>query len=295
MTYFGMVTTGRSRHYTVPALDSFFRWTEFAIDDRFLLIDNDGDFELPSSYSRIELVRHERPHSFATNVNLVIKEAARRDADVVFLNNDIIFTPGWLPPLCVANAAILIPMCNNHVTYQHGGLKLQPEMNLEDYVGHEDDLLTIAATHSNDRRMEGFLRPLHAGFYCFRLPRLIYSTIGLFDEGFETAGGEDTDYRIRAHLAGFDIGVAAKAYVLHFVGRSTWRSGEGSDTTRSREAVYNHYFRAKWGDDLARIFIVTRNWKEHAAAIGLESILMSGDYRRAISLCLARRYAVVSQ
>ena len=45
---FGMVTTAASRHYTPLALRSFFTHTPLSEDDRFILIDNDADFELPA-------------------------------------------------------------------------------------------------------------------------------------------------------------------------------------------------------------------------------------------------------
>jgi GT2 family glycosyltransferase len=289
MTDFGMVTTSKSGAYTLAALDSFFRWTELAGGDRFFLIDNDGDFELPAAFSRVEMVRRDEPQSFAANVNFVIKQAASRQADVVFLNNDIIFAPGWLPPLFASSRAILIPMCNQHITYQSGALALQPAMTLDQYVGREDDFLAIVAMHRNEARMRGFARPLHAGFYCFRLPHLIHSTIGLMDEGFIPTGGEDTDYRIRAHMAGFDVAIALDSYVLHFEGKSTWRSGEEEARTRAREEHCFKYFRAKWGDDLASIFIVHENWEEHAAKLGMTELLKSGDYVRVIGRCLARR------
>src|SRR5215472_2217461 len=153
MIYFGMVTTSRSRRYTLPALETFFRHTDLSAADRFLLIDNDGDFHLPGSCSRAELVKCERPRSYAANVNFLIQQAAAVQADVVFLNNDIIFAPGWLAPLCTTDQAILLPLCNQYVTYQRGGLKLEPEMDIEQYAGHEDEFLAIVAEHRADARM----------------------------------------------------------------------------------------------------------------------------------------------
>jgi hypothetical protein len=292
MIYFGMVTTSRSHRYTSAALESFFRHTELSGADRFVLIDNDGDFDLPPSCSRAELIKCERPRSYAANVNFLIKQAAAVKADVVFLNNDIIFAPGWLAPLCTTDQAILLPLCNQYVLYQRGGLKLESEMDIEQYAGHEDEFLAIVAEHRADARMRGFIRPLHVSFYCFRLPYLVYSSLGLFDEGFGPGGAEDTDYRIRVYLAGFDIGIVMESYVLHFTGKSTWRGGETRDESLARERQYIDRFRGKWGDDLAKLFIVNPRWQvweKHAAAMGLSELLKSGDYRRMISICLSRR------
>jgi hypothetical protein len=292
MICFGMVTTSKSRRYTSFALDSFFRHTHLSAADRFLLIDNDGDFDLPESYSRVELIRCERPRGFAANVNFVMKQAVHAQADIVFLNNDIIFAPGWLPPLCSVDKAILLPTCNQHVTYQHGRLALKSEMDLEEYAGNEDEFLTVVAGHQADPRMRGFLRPMHVSFYCFRLPFFIYSQLGRFDEGFGIGGAEDADYRIRAYLAGFDVCVAAESYVLHFGGKSTWRGGETADESRARETRYVDLFRAKWGDDLAKLFILNphwQHWEKHAAAAGLLEMNNAGNYRWVVSTCLSRR------
>jgi hypothetical protein len=51
----------------------------------------------------------------SSNVNFAIEQAARSNADVVFLNNDIVFAPGWLAPLMNGNTAILVPMSNQQV------------------------------------------------------------------------------------------------------------------------------------------------------------------------------------
>jgi GT2 family glycosyltransferase len=293
MICFGMVTTKRSRRYTAPALSSFFRHTEVSSNDRFLLIDNDGDFELPTSYSHVELIKRERPCSFAANVNLVIRRAADKRADVVFVNNDIIFTPNWLRPLAVSNKAVLIPMCNQQHPYERGQLRLRTIMDWEEYADRQEELDAIAEAHSTNSLFRGgFARPLHISFYCFRLPQLIYTTIGLFDEGFGVGGGEDVDYRIRAHLAGFDVAIAAECYLLHFMGRSTWSGGETTQEMQARNARYFHYFCSKWGNHLARLFLFNPNWQQDASTLGVTELLKSGDYRSLIALCLARRAAL---
>jgi len=58
MIYYGMVNTTRSSAYTLPALQSFFRHTPLGAGDRFFLFDNDADFELPSGFDRVEVVRN---------------------------------------------------------------------------------------------------------------------------------------------------------------------------------------------------------------------------------------------
>ena len=293
MICFGMVTTARSRHYTGPALASFFRHTVMATDDRFLLIDNDGDFEMPDGFSRVELIRRDRPRRFASNVNFAIEQASHSNADVVFLNNDIVFTPGWLAPLMNGNTAILVPISNQQVPYQRGGLNLHFTMDWVDYAGREDELSAIVKDHQANPQFCGrYVSVLHLSFFCFRLPRQIYGAVGLFDEGFGIGGGEDIDYRIRAHLAGFGVGMAAESYLLHFMGKSTWRGGETIEQMKARDSVYQLYFRAKWGSDLANIFLFGPDSMKHTAALGLDNMIKTGDFRGLICCCLARRSAL---
>jgi GT2 family glycosyltransferase len=290
MTCFGMVTTSRSGRYTVPALESFLRNTELMPWDRLLLIDNDGDFELPPSLSRVELIRNKQPLSFAANVNHVIRQAVEQRDDVVFLNNDMIFTRGWLVPMRGSEETILTPMCNQHVVYQRDGLNLQTTMIWEDFVGREGALEAIAEAHrTNPQFCERSWRPLRISFYCFRLPYSVHAAIGLFDEGFGPGGGEDVDYRLRALVAGFDVAVAMESYVLHFMGKSTWDSGETEKETRARDAIYVRRFRDKWGDNLARIFLFGDDSPQYAAMLGLQKMMQAGDYRGVIAYCQAHQ------
>src|SRR5207248_10955955 len=109
-----MVTMTKSASYTVPALDSFFQHTPMREGDRFILLDNDADFDLPERFAAVELVRNDRPRGFADNVNQILTRAAPAGADIIFLNNDIIFTKGWLSPLLATDTAIVVPLCNQH-------------------------------------------------------------------------------------------------------------------------------------------------------------------------------------
>src|SRR5690349_5034859 len=108
MHLFGMITTSASRHYTPVALRSFLAHTPLAAGDRLVLIDNDGDFELPADVSseRITIVRAAAPQSFARNANVLLGEARSAGADLFLLNNDLVFTPGWLEPLTADRHAL---------------------------------------------------------------------------------------------------------------------------------------------------------------------------------------------
>src|SRR5437867_13400433 len=93
---FGMVSTKASSSYTYKAVESFFKNTDLARGDRFLLIDNDNHI---SGITGVELLKNPKPWGFGENVNAALK-IARESGDVLtFLNNDVIFTRGWFEPL----------------------------------------------------------------------------------------------------------------------------------------------------------------------------------------------------
>ena len=90
---FAMVTLKSSHHYTVYAIESFFKNTELHDNDEFLLIDNDGcELDQFSIYKKIKTIKNKSPLSFAENVNQAINKAIKDKKNLIFFNNDIIFT-----------------------------------------------------------------------------------------------------------------------------------------------------------------------------------------------------------
>jgi len=285
--YYGMVSTSKSEAYTRLAVDSFLKHTPLSADDEFFLIDNDATLEV-RRHPAINLLRNAVPLSFAANVNQVLRMAVADNKDLVFVNNDIVFTPDWLSPL-VTERAILVPMSNQHLAIRSAGW-LQPTMDLEQYIGHEDDLEQLAQQVRKHEQFRGRTACfLHISFYCFRLPSQISAAVGLFDESFDRGGGEDVDYRIRAHLAGFDVRLALSSFVLHFMGKSTWRGAETAEETRTRDAQCLERFVRKWGYDLAQIFLLDGRYLEPVERLGLRPLLEANNYRDLIRVCLEER------
>ena len=97
---FSMVTLKGSNFYTKYAIKSFFQNTKLANEDEFLLINNDhcntNEFSI---YNRIRIISNKTPFSFAENVNQGISFAIKNKKNLIFLNNDIIFTKDWFNPL----------------------------------------------------------------------------------------------------------------------------------------------------------------------------------------------------
>jgi hypothetical protein len=256
---FGMITTSGSSAYTPVALRSFFARTTLGPNDRFVLIDNDADFALPDDVAaaRVTIVRPPTPLGFAQNANHLLIEARKSAANLFLLNNDLVFTGGWLEPLLTDRRALLSPLSNAQITHSAGRLKTEPAMDLHDYVGREADLEAIAREH---RATYGGYQVVSAmPFFCMKIPRSVYEIVGDFDERFGKGGGEDRDYTIRAWMAGIPQEVAAGSFVLHFQGKSTWRGPETPEQQQQRDAEYTRAFIGKWGPALSYAFL-RGNW-----------------------------------
>ena len=249
---FGMITSASSMDYTPRALDSFFVNTAFTENDEFYLIDNDNVYTQPVD-DRVTIIRNLKPLSFSHNVNQLINIAKQADSDLIFLSNDIILTPDWLPPLEAVDNTIVIPSCNQTHQYYTPLVQLASLIDWENYNHNYEELHNIVLHHR--QTVTGYFDLLLMPFYVFRLPKNVYNAVGLLDTEYIN-GGEDVDYRLRAILAGFDVKYAAASYIIHFYGKSTWRSQEDQAQIEDRNKKYRARFKEKWGEDLLNLMIL---------------------------------------
>jgi GT2 family glycosyltransferase len=245
MNFFGMVNTSKSADYTPHALKSFFGCTPLASSDRFYLIDNDGSYR-PSDDSPpiLKLLRNQEPNGFAGNVNQIMRLAALHKADLFFLNNDIIFTPRWFEPLLSEQPAIVSPVSNWQVQHRCANFECKAVMDLQEYIGHEQELIEIVQRHGQINN--GIFSTFVIGFFCVKIPYSVYSAVGELDERFGRGGAEDFDYCLRCHLAGFGVCFALPSFVLHFSGKST-AAVEAPQIKSQREETFGRAFIGKWG------------------------------------------------
>jgi GT2 family glycosyltransferase len=253
--YFAMASVKSSVAYTYPALDSFFKHTQLAPEDSFMLIDNDGslDRQRLRAYEGIEYRANKRPNSFAANLNQAMRRASEKGADLYFLNNDLIFSEAWLTPLERAGETVAIPASNAQFAYRAGPFQLDPFMDLDAYLTKESYFEAITKAHCKANR--GFRPCYRAAYFCVRIPRAVYDRVGQMDERFGPGGGEDMDYTIRLFQHGFQLGHVLDSFVLHFQGKSTWRGGETRQETQERNTAYMAAFQEKWGEPLTALFL----------------------------------------
>jgi glycosyltransferase involved in cell wall biosynthesis/GT2 family glycosyltransferase len=249
--YYCMVNSHNTEQYTDLAIDTFFKNTHFKNQDKFFLIDNDSKYQLKKNSDKITVISNHTPKTFAENMNLVMKLAFLDKADFIGLNNDLVFTENWNQNFGKSKA-ISVPLCNQKLTGEYGSLKIKSAMNLEDYQGKETELNEFVKGIDSDKLK---IDATVVGFHCFHIPHEIISKIGFFDERFEN-GGEDVDYRVRASQLGYAIEIDTTSYLLHFYGKSIWRSGEAKEKTLKREKNYRQHFEKKWGKNVADQLLV---------------------------------------
>lgn len=282
MILYAMISTKSSARYTPIALNSLYDCTSFSSDDHCLLIDNDGDGNDYHSWQSRGLVvaRNTSPQGFAANVNQMLKHADNLGADLFCLNNDLVLTPAWTAPLFDApKEAIISPISNRELNYTTDLINCSTEMRLEDYLGREEALQTLAVIHA--KHYQGLLRVIAVPFFCVLIPRDVYVRVGELDESFGRGGGEDYDYCLRAYLKGFNIFYARSSYVLHFGGKSSWSGVESAREQQEREQAFFSHFEKKWGQALTKLLLR----EEQQIVLGREDLKAAverGDLRQVI-------------
>ena len=285
---FSMVTIKRSHNYTNYALKSFFKNTILNNDDEFFLIDNDGcDHKEYISNKKIKIIINKSPLSIAENINQIIDKAIEKRKNLIFLNNDVIFTKNWFLPLHENNKDVSIPVNNQIFPYSSDckNLQLKVTMNLKDFNDNYLLLDQIVETHikkfKSNQKAQGLLMP----FFCFKLPHKILKDVGYFDTNF-VHGGEDVDYRIRCIKKGYDVNFLSNSYLLHFHGKSSWDGGETTIEIKARDKLYTEVFLNKWGNALTKIFILRKDFFEILKEKKLNEIFQQGKFTQLIKIIL---------
>lgn len=254
-TVYALLACKSTNDYTKLAVSSFLQNTVLNKDDKFIVVDNDGiDLDIPN----ISIIHNAVPQSFAKNSNDIINQANGRD--VVILSNDVVFTPKWNQYLGHYRNLLIIPSCNQTHLYSTSTLNLTHIMDISDFKCDYKSLESISQYHTN-LKQQSFFESLLMSFYVFRLTEDIYTRVGLLDERFGIAGGEDVDYRIRSVLAGIPVKFFNHSYLLHFGGKSTWNGSETELEIHRRNQEYKNKFFQKWGSDLTELLLSGGNFQ----------------------------------
>jgi GT2 family glycosyltransferase len=187
---------------TKDCIESIIRNTRYPY--RLILIDNASD-ETAASYLAqvrdkkgldVTLIRNEKNLGFVKAVNQGLEVSAA--GYVCIFNNDTVTTPGWLEEMMAFAEAhkdigIINPLCNGPSDIP------------------KDEYARLIAGQNKGK----FMEMNQCFFFCALIKREVIDKIGNLDEVFGMGCFDDTDYSMRAHLAGYRCVCLHSAVVYH--------------------------------------------------------------------------------
>lgn len=161
---------------------------------------------------------------------------------VVVMNNDVILPAGWLDGLkdfAVETGTDIVSPALREGEYNY---------ELEPYARQ---YMAAMATVARKGEAHGV---------CFLVRREVFEAIGLFDENFKIGGSEDTDFFLRARLAGFTLATTGRSIIHHF-GCITQDYIKAEVLGRCYGPEHRAHFRRKWKLNWWKRFLIRHKGK----------------------------------
>ncbi len=195
--------------------------------------------------SRVRSIYNDSNHGFLRS-SQIGANAARGDI-LIFLNNDTILLPNWLPP-------ILRVFREHPNAGAVGGKLLFPDGTLQEAGGMVFNDGSAANFGRGSHDLEHFtFNMLREVDYCsgalLATPRLLFESIGGFDPLYTPAYYEDTDYCMTVKQLGYSVYFQPESVVIHLEGVSS-----GTDVThgvKQYQKLNQVKFVEKWSEALA--------------------------------------------
>jgi GT2 family glycosyltransferase/glycosyltransferase involved in cell wall biosynthesis len=178
---------------------------------------------------------NEGNQGFGRANNLGAREA--RGEILALLNNDLVLSPGWLPPLLAS--------LRRSRTAQVGNVQRRVSDGTLDHAGIAVDAAgKIAHVRSLPRFAQGTREVFAVTAACCLVRRADFLDLGGFDESFEN-GGEDVDLALRLRARGRRTVVCFDSVVRHHVSASRGPTSERDE--RNSRRLYQ-----RWHDVILR-------------------------------------------
>jgi GT2 family glycosyltransferase len=168
-------------------------------------------------YPQVTLLRQPVNLGFSGGVNVGL--AAASGDVLILLNQDCLVNENWLPPLLAAFAAHAeygifgATIFDSDGTINHTGAFI----NRPDGYGQHETAVSTTQPPTTPRPVE------YVNGALFALRRVVWDTIGPFDESFYPAYYEESDYCYRARQHGFQIGHLAATQATHHFSSRDWQ------------------------------------------------------------------------
>ncbi|MGB2706244.1 MAG: glycosyltransferase family 2 protein [Candidatus Omnitrophota bacterium] len=256
--------------YTKSCIEHILKNTNYPY--RLILVDNGSDSETrnyleglkKSKIAEIDLIRNEKNLGFVKAINQGLK--ASNAPYVCILNNDTLPAFGWLTALVEfaekhPRVGLLNPLCNGHA---------ERKMTVNEYAR------SVSVSNKNK-----YMEMNQCQGFAMLIKREVIRRIGYLDERFGIGGFDDTDYSMRAHIAGYQSVCLYSSYVYHREHKSFDKLGDRKDIQSEAE---KDYFK-KWPRHLRIAMILSR--PENTSDKNIENFLNS-------ALFLARKWCWVN-
>ncbi len=225
--------------FTKECVDAIDKNTRYPY--RMIIIDNGSDaptreylLGLKKRFSdRFVLITNDKNMGYVIAVNQGL-EASDAPYVCVF-NNDTLPAPGWLENMVDfaqnhPDVGLINPQCDGH-----GNRSIDEHAR---YLGK------LKGLYMEMNQCQGF---------CMLIKRELIDRIGRLDEAFGIGGYDDTDYSMRAHVAGYKSVAIKDAYVYHRLHASFDKAGNREEWVRRNQAIYYK----KWGKHLRMAVLVS--------------------------------------
>ena len=262
----GVALTDACLRSLVETLPASFRGEIIVVDDA----STDGTADALRTWAaadpRVKSLRNPKNRGFLETANRGA-EAATGDF-LVFLNNDLVLLPGWLPPL-------LRTFRDFPKAGGVGGKLIFPDGTLQEAGGmifRDGSAAHFGrGDHELDALLYNFVRPAD---YCsaalFATPRALFAKLGGFDRAYVPAYYEDTDYCCAVRAAGRRIYYQPESAAIHVEGASC-----GTDLTKGakrHQQINQARFAKKWSKLLRKL----PARPEHADTAAWQALALGG-------------------
>ncbi|HXS99822.1 MAG TPA: glycosyltransferase family 2 protein [Elusimicrobiota bacterium] len=219
--------------YTKQCWKSVARWTDRPFEAIFVdngSTDGTGAWLRGLRDPRVRVISNKRNLGFARAVNQGL--AAARGRWVVWLNNDVVVTPGWLGRLvdCARRhprAGAVGPFTNSINGLQRADIGAYTMRSLP--LAAEAWALRHAGQARSVHRLTGF---------CLLHPREALAAVGGLDERFGLGCYEDFDFCLRLVQAGRELLLAEDAFVHHHGNKSFTENRVSSRHVETNRRVF---------------------------------------------------------
>ncbi len=249
-----LIVTYNARSSLVQCLESVFKHTR-NVPYRLTVVDNashDGTAEyLKKHYPlKCHLIQSGRNLGFSGAANLAIRNTA--NPWTVFLDDDVVVTPGWLEKLHRRAAATAkVGIVGPKVLFPDNRI-FCAEFSINPFRS--------AGWGEKDLGQRDYFKEVDAlPGPCWLMPRPVLQEVGDFDERFFPCQYEDIDYCLRVRLAGYKVLYDGRIKIIHH------------NLLRAERPEYlknEMKFRNKWGKTLDRFPLAPTDADDKLLALG---------------------------